>query len=290
MGRYACALTLSCVRPSSTACRRRLAALVSTSLPVSSQVQVPALIRFLGEYDIPPMSLEVDGTTVGGLSGIAYDAKRDVYYVISDDRGDSGSPRFYTVKLDIGLDGIHGVRFLGATTLDSDADTPGIQPYARNQSDTEEIVLLPDDTLAHLLRARRQQPALAATVCAGRFAAGRNHATGCVRASRPGVVCVLTWLRGCDLGARPERAVRDERGSARAGRAYRDAQRGHADRLVRFDLWRSGCCWKTGRVSDGEDLRDASSGRSGRRQWRFGAIWSRGVLPACDFWPWSARS
>jgi hypothetical protein len=124
-----------------------VAALAALALPATAQVQVPALIRFLGEYDIPPMSLQVDNTTVGGLSGVAYDAKRDLYYVISDDRGDFGPPRFYTVKLDIGLDGIHAVRFLGATTLDSDADTPGIQPYDRNQSDTEEIVLLPDDTL-----------------------------------------------------------------------------------------------------------------------------------------------
>ena len=104
-------------------------------------------IRFVGEYDIPPRSVQVDNTTVGGLSGLAYDPKRDVYYVISDDRGDSGPARFYTVKLDLDVDGIHSVQFLGATPLDSDADTPGIQPYGHNESDTEEIVLLPDDTL-----------------------------------------------------------------------------------------------------------------------------------------------
>ncbi len=104
-------------------------------------------LRFIGEYDVAPRSVHVDNTTVGGLSGLAYDPKRDVYYVISDDRGDFGPARFYTVKLDLDVDGIHDVQFLGATPLDSDAETPGVQPYAHNESDTEEIVLLPDDTL-----------------------------------------------------------------------------------------------------------------------------------------------
>jgi 3-phytase len=104
-------------------------------------------ISFLGEFDIPPKSLDIQGTTVGGLSGLTYDASRDVYYVISDDRGDFGPARFYTVKLDIGTDGLHDVQFVGVTPLDSDASTPGIQPYAAGQSDTEDIALLPDDTL-----------------------------------------------------------------------------------------------------------------------------------------------
>jgi hypothetical protein len=122
-----------------------LASLVLGAVPSLAQEQPP--LRFLGQYDIPPKSLEVDGTTVGGLSGLTYDSRRDVYYVISDDRGEFGPPRFYTVKLDIGLDGIRALRVLGATALDSDADAPGIQPYDTNQSDTEDIVLLPDDTL-----------------------------------------------------------------------------------------------------------------------------------------------
>ena len=123
-------------------------ALLVGSLPVAA----PSLaqeqpLRFLGQFDLPPRSLEVDGTVVGGLSGLTYDARRDVFYVISDDRGDPSPPRFYTVKLDIGPSGIRDVRFLGVTLLDSDADAPGIQPYEANQSDTEEIVLLRDDTL-----------------------------------------------------------------------------------------------------------------------------------------------
>jgi 3-phytase/alkaline phosphatase D len=125
-----------------------LAVLASAALGIApglAQEQPP--LRFLGEYDIAVKSLEVDGTTVGGLSGLTYDPRRGVFYVISDDRGDFGPARFYTVHFDIGLDGIRDVHFLGATVLDSDAATPGIQPYAPNDSDTEDILLLPDDTL-----------------------------------------------------------------------------------------------------------------------------------------------
>jgi hypothetical protein len=131
----------------------RFATLLSFAL---SQAAAPALaqaqgqeqpLRFLGELDIPDQSIQVDDTTVGGLSGLTYDPRRDVYYLISDDRGDFGPARFYTARIDIGLTGIRGVRFLSVTFLDSDADTPGIQPYERNQSDTEDILLLSDDTL-----------------------------------------------------------------------------------------------------------------------------------------------
>jgi hypothetical protein len=121
-----------------------VALLVVCAAPVAAQEQP---LRFLGELDIPDQSVTVQDTLVGGLSGLTYDARRDVYYVISDDRGEFAPARFYTLKIDIGSTGIRDVRFLGVTLLDSDADTPGIQPYDTNQTDTEEIILLPDDTL-----------------------------------------------------------------------------------------------------------------------------------------------
>ena len=122
------------------------AALLALVVPRPAAAQQPPL-RFLGEFDIPDQSVQVDETMVGGLSGLTYDARRNVYYVICDDRGDFAPPRFYTVRIDVGLDGIRDVQFLGVTFLDSDADTPGIQPYDLNETDPEEIVLLPDDTL-----------------------------------------------------------------------------------------------------------------------------------------------
>ncbi len=58
-------------------------------------------IEFLGQTEIPG-DLEVDGTRVGGLSGLTYDPGCDLYYALSDDRGTFGMPRFYVVRVDRG--------------------------------------------------------------------------------------------------------------------------------------------------------------------------------------------
>ncbi len=105
-----------------------------------------ASLRLLGEFSFPSKT-EFAGTTVGGLSGIAYDARRGVYYAVSDDRGELQAPRFYTLQIDLGIDGVRAVRVVSATTLDSDATTTGIQPFESNDSDLEDIVLLPNDEL-----------------------------------------------------------------------------------------------------------------------------------------------
>ena len=58
----------------------------------------PAL-EFIGEQDLPH-ALSFQGTTVGGLSAISYDASAGSYYVISDDRSGTGPARFYTAHAD----------------------------------------------------------------------------------------------------------------------------------------------------------------------------------------------
>ena len=103
-------------------------------------------LRLLGEHSFPSKTTFQE-TTVGGLSGITYDAKRGVYYAISDDRGENQPARFYTLQIDFDLNGIREVRVVGVTTLDSDLNTADIQPYAMNDCDLEEIVLLPNDEL-----------------------------------------------------------------------------------------------------------------------------------------------
>jgi hypothetical protein len=111
----------------------------------------PSPLKLLGQFSFESRRTfqdpAVGDTTVGGLSGIAYDAQRGVYYAVSDDRGELQWPRFYTLQIDVGPDGIADVRVVGVTVLDSDADTPGIQPYQRGDSDFEDIELLADDTL-----------------------------------------------------------------------------------------------------------------------------------------------
>jgi 3-phytase/alkaline phosphatase D len=48
-----------------------------------------------------PTGTMFQGTEVGGLSGITYDAKRDVYYALSDDRSEEAPSRFYSVNIDV---------------------------------------------------------------------------------------------------------------------------------------------------------------------------------------------
>lgn len=56
-------------------------------------------IEFLGEYTLKESNYK--DTVIGGLSGITYNPKEDVYYLISDDRANISPARFYTVKINI---------------------------------------------------------------------------------------------------------------------------------------------------------------------------------------------
>ncbi|MEM6754473.1 MAG: esterase-like activity of phytase family protein [Cyanobacteria bacterium P01_C01_bin.38] len=64
-----------------------------------SAVEVTA-IDFIGEA-ILPTGTNFENTELGGLSGIAYDARRQVYYAISDDRSQKSAARFYTFKINL---------------------------------------------------------------------------------------------------------------------------------------------------------------------------------------------
>src|SRR5688572_1193319 len=55
-------------------------------------------LRFIGAVTVPN-DQTVDGTLVGGLSGIDYDPAADIWYPISDDKSDKNPARFYTAKL-----------------------------------------------------------------------------------------------------------------------------------------------------------------------------------------------
>jgi hypothetical protein len=73
-------------------------------------------IRFINEY-VLPNGLQFKNTTVGGLSGIDYDAKRNVYYMICDDPSTKGPARFYTAKIPISEKGIDSVQIADVTIL-----------------------------------------------------------------------------------------------------------------------------------------------------------------------------
>jgi len=81
---------------------------------------------------------EFAGTEVGGLSGIAFDARRGVYYVVVDDRD---NPRYYTVAIDLGADGQlddGDITFLDVTFLRNRRNSP----FPAGFVDAESIVLL----------------------------------------------------------------------------------------------------------------------------------------------------
>jgi hypothetical protein len=73
-------------------------------------------VKFLGKYIIP-FNQSFKNTTVGGLSGIDYDAKNNLYYLICDDRSDRNPARFYTAKIFVTKKGIDSVRFTGVTNM-----------------------------------------------------------------------------------------------------------------------------------------------------------------------------
>ena len=73
-------------------------------------------LHFLGGYEIP-FGYRFKNTTVGGLSGIDYDAVNKRYYLISDDKGAVNAARFYTTAIFITPKGIDSVRFTGVTNL-----------------------------------------------------------------------------------------------------------------------------------------------------------------------------
>ena len=81
-------------------------------------------LQFLGQA-IVPTGTTFQGTTVGGLSSITYDAERDVYYAISDDPSQFQPARFYTLKLAVADGALSGgdVSFTGVTTLLAPTDS-----------------------------------------------------------------------------------------------------------------------------------------------------------------------
>ena len=68
-------------------------------------------LEFLGQQIIPT-GTQFQGTQFGGLSGLAYDERRDVFYAFSDDQV---NVRFYTLRIDVSS-GVPAVQILAVTT------------------------------------------------------------------------------------------------------------------------------------------------------------------------------
>ena len=103
---------------------------------------VPLSLDFLGAYDLP--KLTVEGTPVGGLSGITYDRQRDRFYAISDDRSEKAPARFYTLKVTVAdAPKLEKVEVEKVTILKGEDG----QPFAKGTIDLEGIALSPSRSL-----------------------------------------------------------------------------------------------------------------------------------------------
>lgn len=99
-------------------------------------------IEFLGQATLPT-GTQFKGTEVGGLSGITYDSRKNVYYSISDDRSQKAPARFYTLKIDLGGGSLKKVDVVNVTTL-LKADG---KPFPELSLDPEGIALTRDGKL-----------------------------------------------------------------------------------------------------------------------------------------------
>jgi len=95
-----------------------IAATVAIWVNQSAQSFAVTKIDFIGRAIFPTGS-SFQGTEIGGLSGITYDAEKQVYYAISDDRSSKAPARFYTLKINLQSGKLEKeqIAFTGVTTL-----------------------------------------------------------------------------------------------------------------------------------------------------------------------------
>ena len=116
--------------------------------PISAQQRLfgNLSLEFLNEYQLPKQVFA--GTTVGGLSAIAYDRQKDRFYAVSDDRSLFAPARFYTLRLQLNQSQnspakIEQVTVESVTIL---KDATG-KPYPPGAIDPEGLALSPRDTV-----------------------------------------------------------------------------------------------------------------------------------------------
>ncbi|TFI54669.1 esterase-like activity of phytase family protein [Mastigocladus laminosus UU774] len=109
----------------------------------TSAVEI-ADIKFIGSATLPK-GFFFQKTEVGGLSGITYDTKNDLYYAISDDRSNKAAARFYTLKINLSQGSLKDsdVTIVGVTPLINEAD----KNFGAGSIDTEGIALTSKSTV-----------------------------------------------------------------------------------------------------------------------------------------------
>ncbi len=117
---------------------------IAPGVAAANDRQGSPTLQFLGE-EILPTGLQFEGTDVGGLSSIAYDADRDVYYILSDDASVLDPARYYTFDLDV-ADGNLDTGDVVITDVTTLLDAAGM-PFAPTSLDPEGLALTKEDEL-----------------------------------------------------------------------------------------------------------------------------------------------
>jgi hypothetical protein len=79
-------------------------------------------LKLLSSIEIP-FETQFQNTKVGGLSGIDYDSKNDLYYLICDDRSVFSDSRFYTAKIPLIENKMQSIDFQSVITLKNESAT-----------------------------------------------------------------------------------------------------------------------------------------------------------------------
>ena len=87
-----------------------------SNLKQTAENKPTPILKLISSIKIPFDEM-FQNTKVGGLSGIDYDAKNDLYYLISDDRSAFNDSRFYTAKIRLLENKVEGIDFQSVTTL-----------------------------------------------------------------------------------------------------------------------------------------------------------------------------
>lgn len=109
--------------------------LFGPTLAFAANTPLPAP-ELLGEM-VLPTGLSIDGIGFGGLSDLSYDKVSDTFYAISDDKGEYGPPRFYTLRISTSKGRFSGLDITGEYALKK----PGGGDFGPNDADSEGIAV-----------------------------------------------------------------------------------------------------------------------------------------------------
>jgi hypothetical protein len=131
------ALTLSAAPPAVAADNT-----VTTKIePISGKPGSSISLTYIGSQTLQH-GLQYEGSPVGGLSGIDFDAATKTYYALSDDRAEKGPVRFYGLQFDIDASAFHSAKIVSQTELRNQAG----DWFAAKSADPESLRLTPDQS------------------------------------------------------------------------------------------------------------------------------------------------